>query len=194
MESLLEPTSDPAWVIAALGYDPVREGIYEARFAISNGFLGVRGGRAVSRGSRWIEPHRTYIAGLFDIPAPEHPTPELVTAPGWLQVRIIEAGGPLVHHPAEVTSHRTTLDMRRGALLTESRLIDHPAIAVCVRTLRFVSLSERAIGAHVVEVEVEDGEIELTLEASFEGLGLGLRCEQLEKDSVSGGRSIRPNV
>src|SRR6476469_5278754 len=73
MEKLLEPTSDPTWVLVAEGYDPLREGIYEARFATSNGFLGVRGGRAVSRGSRWTEPHRTYIAGLFDIPGPSIP-------------------------------------------------------------------------------------------------------------------------
>ncbi|MBV8615906.1 MAG: hypothetical protein JOY66_19345, partial [Acetobacteraceae bacterium] len=73
MERLLEPTPDPAWLLATEGYDPLREGIYEARYAISNGFLGVRGGRAVSRGERWGEPLRTYIAGLFDIPGPEHP-------------------------------------------------------------------------------------------------------------------------
>ena len=72
MEKLLEPTSDPTWVLVAEGYDPLREGIYEARFATSNGFLGVRGGRAVSRGSRWTEPHRTYIAGLFDIVCAEN--------------------------------------------------------------------------------------------------------------------------
>ncbi len=182
MEGLLEPTSDPAWMLAAEGYDPLREGIYEARFAISNGFLGVRGGREVSRGSRWIEPHRTYIAGLFDIPGPEHPIPGLVTAPGWLQVRVIPTGGPLVHHPAEVASHRTTLDMRRGALLTGFNLIDHHDVAVRVRTLRLVSFSERAIGLHVIELEIEEGEIELTLEASFEGLGLGLISERLEQD------------
>jgi Glycosyl hydrolase family 65, N-terminal domain len=82
MESLLEPTHDPAWVLAKQGYDPVREELYEARFAVSNGSLGVRGGRAVSHGSRWIEPQRTYIAGLFDIPGPEHPIPGLVAAPG----------------------------------------------------------------------------------------------------------------
>jgi trehalose/maltose hydrolase-like predicted phosphorylase len=181
MERLLEPTSDPAWVLAAEGYDAVRENIYEARFATSNGFSGVRGGRAVSGGSRWIEPHRTYIAGLFDIPGPEHP-PVLVAAPGWLQVRVIATGEPLVHHPAEVASHRTTLDMRRGILLTGSRLADHPTVAVRARTLRFVSLRERAIGLHVIELEIEYGEIEVTLEASFEGLGLGLVPERLEQD------------
>ena len=182
MERLLEPTSDPAWLLAKEGFDPLREEIYEARFSVSNGFLGVRGARAVSRGQRWIEPQRTYVAGLFDILGPEHPIPGLVTAAGWLQVRIMPSGGPLVHHPAEVSSHRTTLDMRRGALLTRCRLADHPAVAVRVRTLRLVSLRERAIGVHVVELEIEEGEIEVTLEASFEGLGLGLMSERLEQD------------
>jgi trehalose/maltose hydrolase-like predicted phosphorylase len=178
MEGMLEPTCDPTWVLVAEGYDSVRERIYEARFATSNGFLGVRAGRALSRGQLWTEPHRTYIAGLFDIPGPEEPIPGLVPVPGWLQARIILAGGPL----DEATVHRATLDMRRGALLTRARLVDLPAIAVRARTLRLVSLSERAIGLHVIEVEIESGEVEVTLEASFEGLSAGLRFEQLEKD------------
>jgi trehalose/maltose hydrolase-like predicted phosphorylase len=182
LEGLLEPTSDPVWLIAKQGFDPLREEIYEARFAISNGFAGVRGGRAISRGSRWIEPNRTYIAGLFDIPGPEHPIPELIPAPGWLQFRIIAAGEPLARHPAEVIAHRATLDMRRGVLLSGARLTDHQSVAVRTRALRLVSLSERAIGVHVVEVEIEQGEIELTLESSFEGLGLGLVSERVEQD------------
>jgi trehalose/maltose hydrolase-like predicted phosphorylase len=182
IETFFEPTPDPAWVLATQGYDAVREGIYEARFAVSNGFLGLRGGRALSRGLRWMEPYRTYVAGLFDIPGSEHPVPALVTAPGWLQVRIIPAGRPLVHHPAEVASHHTTLDMRRGMLLTGGRLADQPSVAVRARTLRLVSLRERAIGLHVVHLEVEEGETEITVEPSFEGLGLGLVVERLEQD------------
>ena len=182
MESLLEPTSDATWILAAQGYDPVREGLYEARFAISNGFLGVRGGRAVSRGSRWREPLRTHVAGLFDTPGPEHPIPGLVTAAGWLRVRIIPTDGPLVHHPAEVISHRTTLDMRRGVLLTGAQFTGQPSFAVGARTLRLVSLCERAIGLHVVELRIEEGQAGVTLEASFEGLGLGLVSERVQQD------------
>ena len=66
MEHALEPTADPAWVLDAEGYDPLREGNLESRFAISNGFLGIRGARATTRGGRWIVPPRTYVAGLFD--------------------------------------------------------------------------------------------------------------------------------
>ena len=42
MEHILEPTSDTAWVVDTKGYDPLREGSVESRFAISNGFLGVQ--------------------------------------------------------------------------------------------------------------------------------------------------------
>jgi len=181
MESLLEPAPDAAWVLAAKGYDPVREGIYEARFSISNGFLGVRGARAVSHGSRWSEPVRTYVAGLFDISGPDHPLPALITAAGWLRVQIIPTDELLAHHPVEAISHDTTLDMRRGMLLTGARLAG-PSVAVRARTLRLVSLCERAIGLHVVELQVEEGETEVTLEASFEGLGLGLVPEKVEHD------------
>ena len=180
MDNFLEPTADPTWLLSKHGYDPVREEIYEARFAISNGFFGVRGGPAVRRESRWLEPHRTYIAGLFDKSGPEDPIPRLVTAPGWLQVRIISTGEFLINDISKFTSH-SSLDMRRGVLLTEDRLGDQ-IVTIRARTLRLVSLKERAIGLHVITLEIERGQLELTLEASFEGLGLGLTCERLEQN------------
>ena len=82
MESLLEPPPDLGWALAAEGFDALREAIYESRFSISNGLLGLRAGRPVSRGERWVVPQRAYVAGLFDLPGPEHPTPALVPAPG----------------------------------------------------------------------------------------------------------------
>ena len=122
MEHVLTATADPAWVIDENGYDPLRESSRESRFAISNGFLGVRGARAINRGARWVVPPRTYVAGLFDAPGPEQPISGLVTAPDWLEVRILLFGTPLIHHPGDGSSHRRTLDMRRGALLTECHL------------------------------------------------------------------------
>ena len=90
MESLLEPTPNPAWVLTSEGFDLLREAIYESRFSISNGLLGLRAGRAVSRGERWVVPHRAYVAGLFDIPGPEHPIPALVPARGVLSRIVLE--------------------------------------------------------------------------------------------------------
>ena len=74
-----------------MGYDPLREGSLESRFAISNGFLGIRGARAITRGARWVVPPHTYVAGLFDTPGTKPAIPELVPAADWLQVRISAA-------------------------------------------------------------------------------------------------------
>jgi trehalose/maltose hydrolase-like predicted phosphorylase len=121
MEHTLEPTADPAWVLAVDGYDLLRESSLESRFAISNGFLGVRGGRAATRGALWVVPARTYVAGLFDTPDAEGATPELVPAADWTKLRILLPSGPLVQHPCDASSQRITLDVRRGALLSQCR-------------------------------------------------------------------------
>ena len=68
MEHVFAPTADPNWVFLVDGYDSLREASVESRFAISNGFLGVRGARSTTRGGRWVVPARTYVAGLFDTP------------------------------------------------------------------------------------------------------------------------------
>jgi trehalose/maltose hydrolase-like predicted phosphorylase len=182
MERALTPTLDATWVLAANGYDPLREGNLESRFAISNGFLGIRGSRATTRGARWIVPPRTYVAGLFDTPGAEGATPGLIPAADWLRVRILLPSGPLVHHPGDVSSHGMTLDLRRGALFSEFGQLKAPDVGMRLRTARLVSLNERAVGMQLIQMEIEEGEIEITLEASFEGLDLGLVPERLEQD------------
>ncbi len=182
MDDALEPTADPAWVLTAEGYDPLRESSIESRFAISNGFMGIRGARATTRGARWVVPPRTYVAGLFDNPDGEETKPELVPAADWLKVRILLPSGPLAHHPCAVSSHRMTLDVRRGALLSEFKDLKAPEVKLSMRTLRFVSLSERAAGQQLIRLRIEEGETEIELEASFEGLNLGLLSERLGQD------------
>ena len=84
--------------------------------------------------------------------------------------------------PATLSSHRMTLDMKRGALLGECRLLKAPDVGIRLRTLRVVSLSERAVGLQLIQLEIEDGEVEVTLEASFEGVNLGLVSERIDQD------------
>src|ERR1700728_2920530 len=182
MNDVLTPTSNAAWVLEAVGYDPLREGSLESRFAISNGFLGIRGARAITRGARWVVPPHTYVAGLFDTLGTKPAIPELVPAADWLKVRISLSGRPLVHHPGDASSHRMTLDLRRGALLAESGLLKAPGVGIRLHTMRLVSISERAVGLQLIQLEVEDGDVEVTLEASFEGINLGLVSERLDQD------------
>ena len=180
---VLEATRDSTWTLATEGYDPLRESSTESRFTVSNGFLGVRGGRAVTPGARWVVPPRTYVAGVFDTPSAEQTVPVLVPAASWLQARISIPGKPLVHHPFEVPSHRMALDMKRGLVMTDW---SHQAGAVSMRlrTLRLVSLSERAVGLQVIRLEVDEGEAEIALEVGFEGFDLGLICTRIDAGLV----------
>jgi len=177
----LQPTANPAWVIAEEGYDPLRESTHASRFSISNGLMGIRGGNAVNRGRRWVAPRHTYVAGLFDQPDGEASIPALVPAADWLQVRILLPCEAQLQHADEVLSHRVTLDLRRGALLSDSRLLDPHGASGRMSTLRLVSLSHRAVGLQVIRLEIEAGEVEVTLEASCEGLDLGLTVERLDQ-------------
>ena len=196
MKHALTPAADPGWIIDQSGYDPLRESSRESRFAISNGFLGVRGGRAINRGARWLVPPRTYVAGLFDAPGNEQPLPGLVTAPDWLEVRILLSGTLLVHRPGDGSSHRRTLDMRRGTLLTEYRLTNSSPPSVRLGSLQLVSLHERALGLQLIHLEINDDEdTEVTFEASFAGMDQGLVPERREQDlavwrTVSSGKRL----
>jgi trehalose/maltose hydrolase-like predicted phosphorylase len=172
MKHALEPTANRAWVVDADGYDELREGSLESRFAISNEFLGVRGTRETSRGARWVAPPHTYVGGLSGALGPQPATPELIPAADWLQIRILLPSGPLVHHPGDASSHRMMLDVKRGALFGDCCLSKTPGVGVRLRTLRVVSLSERALGLQLIQLEIEDGEVELTFKASFEGVNL----------------------
>jgi trehalose/maltose hydrolase-like predicted phosphorylase len=182
MEHVFAPTAAPSWVFLVDGYDSLRESSAESRFAISNGFLGVRGARSTTRGGRWVIPARTYVAGLFDTSGAVPAARGLVPAADWLRVRILLPSGPLLHHPGDVSSHRMTLDMRRGALLSEGRHLKAPDLGLQVHTSRLVSLSDPAIGLQLIQLNIEDGELDMTLEASFDGTELGLVIDRLGED------------
>ncbi len=180
MDDILGPTADPSWVLGVDGYDPLRERSIESRFANSNGFLGVRAGRSATAGARWVVPARTHVAGLFD--TSDHTPERLVPAADWQRIRILLPAGPLVHHPAEVLSHRMTLDMKRGALLTDWHHVRSPDLSFRVRTLRLVSLHDRAVGLQLIQLEIERGVVDVTFQALFEGVELGLALEQIDHD------------
>lgn len=187
--TLLEATREPFWSLRESGYNPLREVGTEARLAISNGFLGVRGARAISRGPVWMSwTHglswaswpRMYVAGLFDTPNAEPPVPALVPAPDWLRVRVSLDGRPLLMRAGLLLGHQRTLDFRRGLLLSEWRQRDTFGRTARLKTLRLVSLANRALGLQIVQLEIEDAQAEITLEAVIEAPGPGLELARLE--------------
>ena len=75
MHDVMLPTRDPGWILTHDGYDVLTETAVESRFALGNGFMGMRASRPYSRGPtwvswlghiRWASWPRCYVAGLFD--------------------------------------------------------------------------------------------------------------------------------
>jgi trehalose/maltose hydrolase-like predicted phosphorylase len=113
------------------------------------------------------------VAGLFDIPDVDPPTPTLVPAPEWLRYRVSLEGEPLFLRSGELLAHRRTLDLRRGVLLTDWDHRDPKGRTMRLRSLRLVSLANRGLGLHLAQIDV-DQPVEVTLDAWVELLGAGL--------------------
>ncbi|KQQ21384.1 kojibiose phosphorylase [Methylobacterium sp. Leaf123] len=173
--------NDPTWLLRETGYELLRESTFETRFAISNGFLGVRGGLAAHLGACRAIPPRFYVAGLFDTPTPDSVIPELVPAPDWTQVSILLPDGPLMRCP-DRSSRALTPDMRRGALFMEARQTCNAPLEVRLRSMRVVSLDARAIGMQVIELRIESGVSDLTFEAALGPTDFELAPERAEFD------------
>ena len=97
MHEVMTATQAPGWVLCHEGYNVLSESGVESRFALGNGFLGMRAARAVSRGPTWVgwlgfikwaSWPRCYVAGLFDRPNTEPPVPALVPVADWSRIRI----------------------------------------------------------------------------------------------------------
>lgn len=191
LERRLDPPLTRAWTFHEPTYNPSRESGIESRFAISNGFLGVRASRAISRGPMWVSwlhtlnwasSPRTYIAGLFDTPNTEPPVPALVPAPDWLRLRIIIDGEPLLIRTGQLITHQRILDLRRGLLLTEWLQRTESEHVVRVRSLRMVSLAERAIGQQILEMTIDGRPADVVIEALLETTGSAMEVERLDPD------------
>jgi trehalose/maltose hydrolase-like predicted phosphorylase/beta-phosphoglucomutase-like phosphatase (HAD superfamily) len=187
----MRPPADARWALQQTGYSPLSETGIEARFAVSNGFLGVRGARAVSRGPMWMSflhtlswaswP-RAYVAGLFDIPNTEPPVPALEPVPDWLRVRVTLEGEPLLLRSGELLAHSRTLDMRRGVMLAEWLQRDPKGRVISVRSLRMVSMADRPIGMQLVQLRIDPIPTEVTFETALEVANSGLEVVRTESD------------
>ena len=164
MHEVMQPTQEAGWVLTHEGYNVLTESAVESRFALANGFLGVRAARAVSRGPTWVSwlgyikwaswP-RCYVAGLFDRPNTEPPVPALVPVADWSRVRIVLNGEPQLLRAGEMLSGLRTLDLRRGLLLSELSYRTQAGIAITGNELRLVSQADRAVGLQLLRFSLD---------------------------------------
>ena len=108
----------------------------------------------------------------------------LIPFADWLAMRILVNGKLLTRDVSSTSLGAFTLQMWRGVMLTDWRgPVDGRDIGVRVRALRMVSLSERALGLQLIQLETGEQAVDIDLEASVEPANLGLVGERLEQGS-----------
>ena len=191
MRNAIEPTRDPRWVLTHEGYNVVTENAVESRFALGNGFLGMRASRPVSRGPtwvswlgyiRWASWPRCYVAGLFDRPNTVPPVPALVPVADWSRVRLVLDDKPQLLLDGEFLASTRQLDLRRGMLVSDLSYRAHAGITISGGELRLVSLADRATGLQLLQFSLDRDGIDVALEANFAMAGMGMEPLQLDRD------------
>src|SRR5215475_655132 len=153
LQEAMTPTAEPGWVLRCEGYTVITESSVESRFALGNGFLGMRSSRSVTRGPtwaswlgylRWASWPRCYVAGLFDIPNTEPPVPALVPVADWSRLRILVDGEVILAGEGELIRSARQLDMRRGLLISGGTQRTADGVTITGRELRLLSQADRA--------------------------------------------------
>lgn len=150
-EAAFHITDDPNWLLQTQTYVPALEHDIETRFAIGNGFLGIRG--ALDMPTRASHP-RAFVAGLFaSKESASFNLPALAPLPDWLNIDVFVDGTKLTLDSPKVEWHRRVLDMRRGVVITEwsSRLANIQK-TIRLRTLRLASSAARNVTLHITHV------------------------------------------
>jgi kojibiose phosphorylase len=148
---VLQPVRDEAWRIES-GYEATPEHEVESRFAISNGFLGVRA--SLEQPTAASRP-RTYLAGLYDIADETRAIPTLLPAPDWLRFNVTIGDEQLSLEQGQIVSLTRTLDMRRGVALSDWRQRLPSGSQVRLRTLRLASLDRRPLALLLAQLQVD---------------------------------------
>jgi trehalose/maltose hydrolase-like predicted phosphorylase len=191
MHDVMQPTREAGWVLGHEGYDVLTENAVESRFALGNGFMGMRASRPYSRGPtwvswlgyiRWASWPRCYVAGLFDRPNTLPPVPALVPVANWSHIRIVLDDKPQLLLDGEFLSSMRSLDLRRGLHLGEISYRAHAGITLTGSELRLVSLADRAVGLQLGWFSLDRDGVEVMLEADFAMAGMGMEPLQLDRD------------
>lgn len=169
----------------------------ESLFALSNGHIGVRGN--LDEG----EPHGlpgTYLNGLFELRSlpyaeSQYGSPEssqtLVNVTNGKLIRLLVDDEPFDVRYGSLRVHERVLDFRAGTLTRTAEWTSPARRTVRVTTLRFVSLTHRAIFGVRYELEALDGPANIVVQSELVA-NEQLPDSYLAKDPRSGGGGESP--
>lgn len=176
LSAILEPPDDPHWQLAIDGYSPALEHSVEARLAIGNGLLGMRG--ALAQPTQASHP-ATFVAGLFvaDGSIPDAPgVPALIAVPDGHRFDVWVDGSALDLERGTLLRLRRWLDWRRGMHVTQWWHCDATGWSVRMRVLRFTSLHDRTLAIEMAQIAAAQSvPLQVTVRPELAGRGLILQ-------------------
>jgi alpha,alpha-trehalose phosphorylase len=156
---------------AALDLDVLAQS--ESLFALANGHLGLRGN--LDEGEPFGMPG-TYLNSVFEL----RPIPYGETAYGFPEsgqtvinvtngklIRLLVDDEPFDVRYGRLRAHQRVLDLRAGTLTREAEWVSPAGQAVRVRSVRMVSLTQRAVAAIRYEVEVLDSAARVVVQSEL---------------------------
>jgi alpha,alpha-trehalose phosphorylase len=165
------------WALGTVRFDPqlAREyaGAAETMFALSNGYLGIRGTQDEGRPAR--EPG-VLLNGFYElrpITYGEHAYgfprvgQSILNCPDGTAVKLFVDGEPFLPSEAEVLFYRRTLDLASGGLIREVAWLTPSGRRMRLRTLRLVSFDQRHLAAIRYELVPEEADAEIVISSEM---------------------------
>jgi alpha,alpha-trehalose phosphorylase len=152
--------NDP-WALVEETFAPRFLYLTETIFALSNGFLGIRG--TVDEGTP-VHLHGTYINGFHETWPITHAEPAyglartgqtIVNVPDATSIRVEVDGTRLSLNKLRDVAQRRWLDFRQGVLERRVEFMAQSGVKATVHFRRLVSLEMRAVAAFAVTVDVD---------------------------------------
>lgn len=144
-------------------------GVAETLFAVSNGYLGLRGNHIEGRGAH---EHGTFINGLHETWPIRHAEQAygfaevgqtIVNAPDAKIMRLYVDDEPLSFDEADVREYRRSLDLRTGVLERDVLWVTPSGKRIRMRDERLVSFEERHLAILRLEITVENSDAPVTV-------------------------------
>ncbi len=150
-------SSDTTFRLEETGPDIKKQNFAESKFALGNGFVGSRG--IYEENPSGCQPG-TFIPGIFDKSGAQ--VDELVNLPNPINFILAVDGEKFDIFAMKILSHRRILDMKKAAIVRETRFKDAKGRVFVYRSLRFFSMDNPHIGAMKISLKLVKGSASLT--------------------------------
>jgi len=154
---------DDLWQIQELEWAKSIQSIRESQFAIGNGYFGTRG---VLEEIPYDAMPGTYIAGVYD--KMHSQVAELVNLPNPFNFRFTAKGEKLDMVAMDVLRHKRVLNLKKGLLIRHTLYQNSKKARFDYKSLRFVSMENKNVGAMQISLTALDGSCEIDLNSGID--------------------------